>query len=195
MKVSSDLIKQLREKTGAGVVSVKEALEESKGDEKKAIEILRKKGEKIVLKKQERKTGQGLVVSYVHANNEVAALVALACETDFVARNKEFRDFAHDLALQVVAMSPSYLEPSEIPEEVIKKEKEIMLAQLKKEGKPEKMWDNIVAGKLNKFYQEVCLLKQPFIKDDKKTIETLLKEMIALLGENIKIKKFVSLNL
>lgn len=195
MKIKTDLIKQLREKTGAGVVNVKEALEESAGDEKKAIEILRKKGEKIALKKQERKTGQGLVVSYVHSNNTVAALVALTCETDFVARNKEFKDLAHDLALQVAAMSPSYLEPSEIPEEVIKKEKEIMLAQLKKEGKPEKIWDNIVAGKLNKFYQEVCLLKQPFIKDDKKTIETLVKEKIAVLGENIKVKKFVSLSL
>ncbi|MFH1366423.1 MAG: translation elongation factor Ts [Patescibacteria group bacterium] len=195
MKIKPYLIKELRERTGAGVVSIKEALEESAGDEKKAIEILRKKGEKIVLKKQERETRQGLVVSYVHANNKVASLVALACETDFVARNKEFTDLAHDLALQVVATSPLYLEPSEVPPEIVEKEKEIMAAQLKKEGKPEKIWDNIITGKLNKFYEEVCLLKQPFIKDDKKTIETLLKEKIALLGENIKIKKFVSLNL
>ncbi|MFA5070624.1 MAG: translation elongation factor Ts [Patescibacteria group bacterium] len=195
MKINTDIVKELREKTGAGVIDIKEALEKSGGDMNRAVDFLRKKGEKIVQKKQARQTHQGLVVSYMHTNNRVAALVAIACETDFVARNEEFKNLAKDIAMQVVAFSPTYLEPSEVPPEILEKEKEIMREQLKAEGKPEKIREKIMAGKINKFYEEVCLLKQPFIKDDKKTIDALIKEKIAILGENIKIRRFVRLSL
>lgn len=195
MKITTDLIKELREKTGAGVVDIKKALEESEGVKEQAIEILRKKGEKIALKKEGRPTDQGLVVSYVHGNHRVAALVALTCETDFVARNQEFKNLAHEIALQVAAMSPLYLSPEEVPAEILDKEKEIMREQLKREGRPEKIWDKIIQGKLDKYYEEVCLLKQPYIKEEKKTIEKLIKEKIILLGENIRVKSFVRLSL
>ena len=195
MKITTDLIKELREKTGAGVVDIKKALEESQGRQEKAVEILRKKGEKIALKKEGRQTNQGLVMAYVHTNQRVAALVALTCETDFVARNEEFKNLAHEIALQVVAMSPQYLSPEEVPVEILNQEKEIMRAQLKGEGKPEKIWDKIIQGKLDKYYEEVCLLKQPYIKDDKKTIEGLIKEKIILLGENIRVKSIARLSL
>jgi elongation factor Ts len=195
MKITTDLIKELREKTGAGVVEIKKALEESGGVREKAVEILRKKGEKFALKKEGRETNQGLVVSYVHSNHRVAALVALTCETDFVARNEEFKNLAHEIALQVAAMSPQYLTPSEVPVEILEKEKEIARVQLKREGKPEKIWDKIIQGKLDKYYQEVCLLKQTYIKDDKKTMEGLIKEKVILLGENIRVKSFARLSL
>jgi len=195
MKITSELVKKLREKTGAGIVDVKEALEESKGDEEKAIEILRKKGEAIAQKKQDREISQGMIACYVHSDNKAAALVQLNCETDFVARNDEFKQLGRDLAMQVVAMNPQYLSPEEIPQEVIEKEREIILEQLKDEKKPKEVLEKIVEGKLNKFFEEVCLLKQKFIKDDKKKIEDLLTEKIAKIGENIKISRFVRFSL
>jgi len=195
MKIDTKLIKQLREKTGAGIMDVKEALAEFNGDVDKALESLRKKGQKIAATKQDRQTKEGLIGYYVHANGKIAALVAVACETDFVARTDDFKNLVHDLAMQVAATNPLYLSPNEVPAGVINKEKEIYSEQLKKEGKPEKVLDKIVDGKLAKYYQEVCLLKQLFIKDDKRSIEQLLQEVIAKLGENIQIKEFKRLNL
>ena len=186
-----DLIKKLRESTGAGVVDVKEALAEAGNDEGKALEILRKKGQKIASKRQERATQQGLIESYVHANGRVAAFVAVACETDFVARNTDFKQFAHEVALQIAATAPQYVSPADVPAEVVEKEKEIYREQLKNEGKPAQMVEKILEGKLQTFYREVCLLKQPYIKDDSKTIEQLLTGLIGKIGENIKIEKFV----
>lgn len=195
MNISADLIKKLREKTGGGIVEVKKALEESGGNEEQAIEILRKKGEKIALKKQAREMREGIIACYSHSNYKAAALVEITCETDFVAKNEEFRQMGKEIAMQVVAMEPQYLSPEEVPAEVLEKEKEIILEQLKKEGKPEKMRDKITEGKLKKFYEETCLLKQPFIKDDKKTIEKMVMEKIAKLGENVKITRFIKFSL
>ncbi|OGY90480.1 MAG: elongation factor Ts [Candidatus Komeilibacteria bacterium RIFCSPHIGHO2_01_FULL_52_14] len=183
------LVKKIRELTGAGMVDVQQALIESKNNEAKAIEILRKKGQKIADKRQGRDVKEGVIDCYIHGKK--AAIVALGCETDFVARNSDFKAFAHELALQVAATAPQYVSPDEIPADIIEKEKEIYRAQVRAEGKPEKMLDKIVEGKLAKFYSETCLLKQVSIKDDKKTIEQLLTELIAKIGENIKIVKFV----
>jgi elongation factor Ts len=190
-----DDIKKLREKTGAGIVDCKKALDEAGGDFNKALEILRKKGQQLAVKKQERSAKEGLVGVYVHTNGQVAALVEVNCETDFVARSPEFQQFVHDLAMQVVAMNPLYLSVEEISRRVIAKEKEIYLEQLKQEKKPVKVIEKIIEGKLEKYYQEVCLLKQPFIKDDKITIEELLNQKIAKIGENIVIKRFVRYSL
>ncbi len=189
MKIDTTTIQQLREMTGAGIMDAKKALEESGGDVDKAIEYLKKQGQKVAANKRERETKEGFIGSYVHANGKVATLVALACESDFVANTDDFHQLAHDLAMQVAATDPQYVSPNEIPEEVIAKEKEIFEEQLKKENKPEKIWKKIITGKLEKFYEEVCLLKQPFIKEDKKTIEQLMNEKVLKLGENIQIKE------
>ncbi len=193
--ISAEIIKKLREQTGAGFEDIKKALDEAVGDEVKAMEILRASGQKIAAKKAGRATSEGLVSSYVHLNGKVGVLVAVACETDFVARNQDFKDFVHDLTLQVAAANPLYLLPQDVPVEIIAKEKEIYRAQLKNEGKPAEMIEKIVEGKLQKFYAEVCLLKQLYIKDDKITIEKLLEQTIAKIGENIQIKEFVRLSL
>lgn len=193
--ISSEIIKQLREQTGAAVLNCKKALEQTEGDVNKAIEILRKEGQKIVDKKSSRATREGLIGSYVHGNGKTAALVEINCETDFVARNEEFKNLVHNLAMQIVAASPKYLSPEDIPAEILEKEKEIYREQLLKEGKPEKMLDKIMEGKLQKYYQETCLLKQLFIKDDKLTIENLVKQAITKLGENIQVKRFVRFSL
>ena len=189
MKIDTATIQQLREITGAGIMDTKKALEESGGDVDKAIEHLKKQGQKIAAKKQGRETKEGFIGSYVHTNGKVATLVALACESDFVANTDDFHQLAHDLAMQVAATDPQYVSPDEIPEEVIAKEKEIFGEQLRKENKPEKIWEKIIAGKLEKFYEEACLLKQPFIKEDKKTVEQLINEKVLKLGENIQIKE------
>lgn len=186
-----DLIKKIRELTGAGMSDVQEALQASGEDEEKAIDWLRKKGQKIAAKRAERVTKEGFIASYVHANGKVASFVALACETDFVARNEDFKAFGKELALQVAAAAPQYVAPSDVPADVIEREKEIYREQMAQEKKPADVIEKIIEGKLNKFYSEVCLLKQPYIKDDSKTIEQLLTETIARIGENIQITKFV----
>jgi len=171
-------------------MDAKRALTEAAGDPKKALDILKKQGQKIAVKKQDRQTNQGLVGAYVHANGRVAALVSLACESDFVANTDTFKELAHDIAMHVAAMDPEYVRPEDVPADVIAHEKELFAGQLKEGGKPEKLWDGIIAGKLNKMFGDVCLLKQPFIKEDKKTIEQLIQEYILKLGENIQIKGF-----
>lgn len=188
-------IKQLREKTGAGILDCQKALKEAGGDFDKAVEILRKKGQKIALNKQERTMKEGIIDAYIHSNKKLGVLIEVTCETDFVARNQEFREFVHDLAMQIAATNPSWISPEDIPKEIIEKEKEIYRTELKDEKKPAQIIEKIVEGKLQKFYTESCLLKQPFIKNDKITIEDLLKEKIAKMGENIKIQKFIRFSL
>ncbi len=184
-------IKALREKTGAGIVDVKKAFDEANGDEVKAIEILRKRGQDKALKKGDRETHEGVVVSYIHSNSRIGALVKLYCETDFVARNEEFKELAHDIAMQVVASAPQYLHPEDVPAEAVEKEKEIWTAQLAKEGKPAEMLEKIMGGKEQKFRNEISLLAQPFVKDPSKTIEALITEKIHKIGENIQVGSFV----
>lgn len=188
--MSTELIKKIREQTGAGIVDVKQALAESGNDEQKAVEWLRKKGTKIAAKREGRTTSEGYIGSYVHATGKIAAVVALACETDFVARNDEFRAFAKELALQVAASAPQYLAPADVPADVIERETAIYREQVAKENKPAPVMEKIIEGKLQKFYSEICLLKQPYVKDDAKTVEQLLTEAIAKIGENIRIVKF-----
>jgi elongation factor Ts len=184
-------IKALREKTGAGIVDVKKAFDEANGDEAKAIEILRKRGQDKALKKGDRETHEGVVVSYVHSNGRIGALVKLYCETDFVARNEEFKELAHDIAMQVAATAPQYLKPEDVPAEIVEKEKEIWKEQLAKEGKPAEMLEKIMGGKEQKFRNEISLLTQPFVKDSSKTIEALLTEKIHKIGENIQVGDFI----
>lgn len=190
-----DKIQKLRQLTGAGVLDCKKALEEANLNIEQAVEILRKAGIKVAQAKQDRQTGEGYIGSYVHSNGKVASLVELKCETDFVSRNQEFKDLARDLAMQITAMAPLYVSPQDVPEVIKDKEKEIASASLKLDGKPEAVMEKILAGKLNKFYEEVCLLKQKFIKEDKKTVEEIIMAKIQKLGEKIEIGRFSRLAL
>lgn len=188
-------IKQLREMTGAGINDCKKCLEEARGDFNKAIELLRKKGAEIAHKKSFRKTGEGAIGCYVHSNQKIAALVKIKCETDFVARNSEFQELAKDLAMQITAMNPLYKSEDDVPEQIKNKEKEIETEKLKTQNKPATIIDKILEGKLRKFYEQVCLLNQPFVRDDKKSIDDLIKEKIQKLGENIEVGEFVRMEL
>jgi elongation factor Ts len=190
MAIDIKLITKLRKQTGAGMETCKEALTEADGDMEKAVEILRKKGSKIADKRAGKEAKEGIICSYIHSNNKVGVLLELNCETDFVARNEDFKKLAYDLAMQVAAQSPLYVSIDEIPEEMLNKEKEIIKEQLLTEGKNVKMLDKIIEGKLNKWNEEVCLLKQSFIKDEDITIEELINEKIASLGEKIKVGGF-----
>jgi len=184
-------IQKLREQTGAGMMAAKKALEEASGDFDKAVDLLRQRGVKVAASKGSRATGQGLVEAYIHMGGKLGVLVELACETDFVARTDKFKELAHDLAMHVAASNPLYLEPSEIPMEVIAHEKQIYTEQLAAEGKKKgEMVEKIIEGKLAKFYQEVCLLQQPFFKNDKLTVADVITAAIAAIGENIKVKRF-----
>jgi len=195
MTVDKTLIQELRTLTGVGVMDAKKSLEKTDGDIDKAVELLKKQGQKVAAKKQSRATKEGVVGFYVHSNNKVASMVALACESDFVAKTDDFKALAHDLAMQVAAADPLYISPEDVPAEVIKKEKKIFEEQLRQGKKPEKIRDNIIKGKLEKFYAEVCLLKQPFIKEDKKIIEQLIQEKVLKLGENVQVKEFKRMSL
>ncbi len=189
MAISASMVKELREKTNAGMMDCKKALLEADGVMDTAFDLLRKRGLDIAAKKSSRATKEGVIGSYIHSNGKIGVLVEVSCETDFVAKNEEFKEFVKDLTLQVASAFPQYLSREEVPEKVIAKEKEIYSEQVK--GKPENIIDKIVEGKLEKFYKQVCLVDQLFVKDDKKTINDLLKEKIAKLGENMAIKRFV----
>ena len=192
MAIDTQLITRLREQTGAGIADIKAALDEADGDTDKAVELLRKKGAMKAAKKTvERTAGDGLVASYIHANGRVGVLLELRCETDFVARTQDFKSLAHEITLQVAAANPIYLNRESVSETILEKEREIYREQLRAKGKPEKMWDKIIEGKLEKFYQENCLVEQRYIKDDSKTIAQLVDEHIAKLGEKIEIGKFI----
>ena|SRR3989344_2655455 len=191
MAIDVTLIKQLREMTGAGIADVKEALEATKNDIEKAKDWLRKKGQKSASKKADRSMNEGLIGSYVHSNGKIGVLVEVTCETDFVARTEDFQALVHDIALQIAASNPEYVKPEDVPAEIVAKEKAIYEEEMAKEKKPAAIKEKIIAGKLEKYYSSACLLKQPFIKDDKKTIQDRVTETITKTGENIQIKRFI----
>ena len=190
MAGQSTLVKELREKTGAGILDCQKALQESANDVDKAIDYLRQKGLAAAQKKAGRETNEGTISAYIHSGNRIGVLVEVNCETDFVARNEEFQTFVKDLALQIAASNPSFVKREDVPSELIEKEKMIYLAQAKEMGKPETAWPKIVEGKLEKFYQESCLLEQAFIKDPGVSIKDLVAQKIAKIGENISIRRF-----
>jgi len=190
MAVDAKLVKQLREMTGAGMLDSKKALEETGGNIEEAVELLRKKGIAKAAKKAGRETKEGLIHAYIHAGGRVGVLLELNCETDFVARNEVFKELANELALQIAAMRPKWVSREDVPQDVIQKETEIAREAAVAEGKPEHIAEKIAQGKLNKFFQENCLLEQKYIKDESKTVEDLIKEYIAKLGENIQVGRF-----
>jgi elongation factor Ts len=195
LEITTSMIKELREATGAGVLDCKKALETSGGDLEKATTYLREKGLAAAAKKADRAAEEGLIEAYVHAGGRVGALIELNCETDFVARTEGFKELAHDLTMQVVATKPLYLTPEDIPPDVLEEEKNKYRTQAKDMGKPEQIIERIVEGKLQKYYQEVCLVRQPFIKDDELTVQDVLTEAIAKTGENIVVQRFVRFEL
>lgn len=185
----TDAIKKLREKTNAGIVACQKALQAAGGDPDKAIEVLRKQGVALATKKVGRSAKEGKVESYIHLGGKIGVLVEVNCESDFVARNDDFKTFVKDLAMQVAAFNPIYVSREEVPEESVKKETEIIKAQLA--GKPAAAIDKIVEGKLTKFFEDACLLEQPFIKDSSVRVKDVLTNMIAKIGENIIVRRFV----
>lgn len=188
--INAKQVKELRTRTGVGMMEAKAALLEAQGDLEKAAEILRKKGQLKAGKKASRATGQGLIDSYIHGEGKIGVILEVNCETDFVARNEEFKALVHDLALQITASHPQYISRDQVPPGIIKKETEIYREQAISEGKPAAVTDQIVAGRLEKYYQEVCLLEQPFIRDPETTIKDLIAGKIATIGENIQVKRF-----
>jgi elongation factor Ts len=190
MEISAAQVKELREATGAGILDCRKALQEHNGDFDKAVAWLREKGLAAAAKKAGREAKDGLVELYSHGGGRVGVMVEVNCETDFVARTEQFRTFAHDLALHVAAANPRYLDMADVPAAVLEAERTIARNRAKEEGKPEKIWDKIADGRIEKFYQETCLLKQPFVKDESQTIADLLKATIAAIGENVIIRRF-----
>jgi elongation factor Ts len=191
MEISASMVKDLRERTGAGMMDCKKALTETNGDIEKAIEYLREKGIAKAAKKAGRLASEGVVEAYIHGGGRIGVLVEVNVETDFAAKNEEFRAFVKDVAMQIAAMSPRYVRREEVPADEVEKEKEILKAQAINEGKPANIAEKMVQGRIEKFYNEVCLLEQPFIKDSDKTVEQVLKEKIATIGENMNIRRFV----
>ena len=190
MAINAALIKELREATGAGLMDCKKALKEVDGDIDKATEFLRKKGLAKAAKKAGRAATEGAVLSYIHSNNRVGALLEVNCETDFVGKNEDFKQFCHDVALQIAAMNPDCVRREEMDQTLVEKERAIHREKALASGKPEKIVDRIVDGQLNKWYSERVLLEQKAVKEDKKTVEQVLKELIAKIGENIQIRRF-----
>lgn len=195
MGISASSVKQLRDKTNAGMMECKEALQASGGDFDKALDYLRKKGLSAATKRSSKAAKEGTVASYIHMQGRIGVLVEVNCETDFVARTDEFQAMARDIAMHIAAANPTYLKPDDIPEGVMEKEKGIYREQAQAEGKPEKIWDRIIEGKLKKYYEEVCLLKQKFVKDMDITVETLVSNMISKTGENIIVRRFARFQL
>ncbi|MBN1934670.1 MAG: translation elongation factor Ts [Anaerolineae bacterium] len=191
VEITAEMVKELRQVTGAGILDCKKMLVETNGDMGKAADKLREKGLAKAAKKADREANEGIIGHYVHAGGRTAALVEVNCETDFVARTAAFEGFVHNVAMQIVAMSPRFVSIESVPEDVIEAEKETYRKQMENENKPPQIVERIVEGKLKKFYQDNCLLEQAFIKDEDKTIGQLVTEMIAQLGENIVIKRFV----
>jgi len=190
MQIDAKTVKALREKTGAGMMDCKKALVEAQGNEEKAIVILREKGLAAAARRSGRVANEGIVESYIHLGGKVGVLVEVNCETDFVARNEQFRAFVREICLQVAAANPQYLSKDDVPAGILEQEREILQAQARNEGKPEHVIDRIVEGRMEKFYKENCKLEQPFIRDQEKTIKELLAEIIAKIGENIVIRRF-----
>jgi elongation factor Ts len=191
MAITTEQIKELREATGAGILDCRKALEQADGDYKKAVDILREKGLAKAAKRADRAASEGVLELYTHGNGRVGVMVEVNSETDFVARSKPFRDFAHEVALQIAASAPIYISVDDIPEEVLEHERQIAKTRALQEGKPEAVVDRIVQGRIEKYKDEVCLLRQPYIRDEDLTIEKLLHQHIGSIGENIVIRRFV----
>jgi len=189
-KISADMVKQLREKTGAGIMDCKEALGETGADMDKAVEYLRKKGLATAAKRAGREMSEGLVHAYIHTGGKIGVLVEVNCETDFVAKNEDFAALTKNIAMHIAASSPVGIRPEDVPAEVVEKEKEIFKAQALESGKPEKVVDKIVEGKLSKFFKESCLLNQPYVRNPDITVADMLNEAIAKIGENITVRRF-----
>lgn len=190
MEITAGMVKELREKTGAGMMDCKRALVDANGDLERAIELLREKGLASASKKEGRVAAEGVVEAYIHGAGRIGVLVEVNSETDFVAKNENFRSFVHDIAMHIAAAGPKYVRREEVPADEVEKEREILRAQTLNEGKPANIVDKIVDGRIDKFFKDICLLEQPFVKDPDKTIEQLLKEQIAHIGENISIRRF-----
>ncbi len=190
-EISAALVKELRERTGAGMMDCKKALVAMDGDIEKAIDELRTKGLAKAAKKAGRIASEGLVLSYIHGGGRIGVLVEVNCETDFVAKTDEYREFVKDIAMQVAAAAPDYVRREEVPEDVLNREKDVLRAQALEEGKPEKIVEKMLAGRIEKFYKEHCLLEQAFVKDPDKSIQDLVNEKISKIGENISIRRFV----
>lgn len=195
MAITAASVKELREKTGAGMLDCKKALEEAGGDVEQATSILREKGLAAAAKKAGRVATEGLVESYIHAGGRIGVLVEVNCETDFVAKTDQFKELVRDIAMQIAAQNPKFVSREQVSQEVLDNEREILRNQALNEGKPEHIVEKMVEGRLGKFYEEVCLLEQPFIKDPDKTIEQLIKEKIAQIGENISVRRFARFEL
>ena len=191
MAVSPEDVKKLREKTGAGFLDCKKALEEANGDFEQAVDELRKKGVSVATKREGKTASQGIIASYIHAGDQVGVLVEVNCETDFVARTEGFRGFAHNVAMQIVAMQPRWVRRDEVPADAMDREREVLTAQAKAEGKPDDIVQRMVEGRLKKFYEEYCLLDQKYIRDDSMTINDLLMDLMGKTGEKISVRRFV----
>jgi elongation factor Ts len=194
-EITAELVRELRQRTGVGMMECKRALSETAGDIDKAIDYLRKQGMAAADKKSGREASEGLVESYIHPGNRVGVLIEVNCETDFVARTDEFQKLVRNLAMQVAATRPIAVRREDVPAEVVERERDIYREQLRTEGKPEAIVPKIVEGKLDKFFQTVALLEQPYIRDDKKTVEEIVKEAIARIGENIRVRRFATFTL
>jgi elongation factor Ts len=194
-EITADVVKKLRAATGAGMMDCKKALQETGGDMDKAVEYLRKKGAATAAKRADRETNQGVVEAYVHAGGRIGSMVELNCETDFVAKTPEFKALAHDLAMQIAAMNPRYVTKEQVDKAVIDKELEIYRTQAQNEGKPANIAEKIALGRLDKFYQEICLMEQSFIKDSGKTIRDLIDEATAKVGEKVSVRRFMRYHL
>lgn len=190
MQVTAAAVKELRETTGAGMMDCKRALVEAQGNLEKAVELLREKGLASAAKKSGRIAAEGIVESYIHTGGRIGVLIEVNCETDFVAATPEFKTFVRDLAMQVAAAKPEYVRREEVPADIITKEREILRAQALAEGKPEKIVDKMVDGRIEKYYKDNCLMEQPFIKDPDKQVQDIVKEQIAKIGENVNIRRF-----
>lgn len=190
MSSLSALVKELRMKTGAGILDCQKALQDTNNDIEKSIDLLRQKGLAAAQKKAGRETKEGLVSAYIHSGNKIGVLLEVNCETDFVARNEEFQAFVKDIALQIAASHPLFIKREDIPSDLIEREKKVYLGQVQESGKPEAAWEKIIHGKLEKFFQEQCLLEQAYIKDPSVTIQDLISQKIAKLGENISVSRF-----
>ncbi len=195
MSITAAQVSELRKATGAGLMDCKKALAEAGGDHEKAIDFLRKKGLAAASKKAGRAATEGMVGSYIHAGGKIGVLVEVNCETDFVAKNENFQAFVKDIAMHIAAASPNYVRREEVPVDVVEREKEIYRAKARETGKPENIIEKIIEGQVGKFYADICLLEQAYVKDSDKTVQTYLNETISTIGENISIRRFVRYNL
>jgi elongation factor Ts len=191
VQISAAMVKELREATGSGIMDCKRVLAEAEGDMEKSVDLLRKKGLAKAAKRAGRSTSEGVIYSYIHTGAKLGVLLEVNCESDFVAKTEDFQTFAKNIAMHIAAANPAGLTPEDVDPAVIEKEKEIFRAQMIEEGKPEKMIDKIVEGKVEKFYKDVCLMSQQYVRDPQQTITDVLKETISKIGENIQIKRFV----